>query len=411
MTEHPASQLTSQSGQSAVQPEQTAPQESAAQSASSPPQTQRSEALTTTEGTAKKQRLEWLDALRGFTMILVVAFHVSQIGFGEKPKMSSSLSFFLLFRMPLFFFISGFLAYKAGLLWDLTTFLKLTAKKLRVQIVPTVVFFFFAMAVLQPKFWPAVEAAWHSPFKGGYWFTIALLYMFLVYYIFAYAESKILKYLGRWSWVPILLLFIVSLLLYESCFLPKYFEWAQGHKGGHPNSQFLFDTSLIKAMEYFPFFVFGNIVRRYWPIAQRVMDSRWFYPVIIVIVIFSALDVLKWHTLRMAWANLPNTLAKFLLLTIVFMYFRCYQKYFTRFTVIGASLQYIGRRTLDIYLIHYLFMPNLPGVGQFFHTFRHNFAIDTTLSVIIALIVIGFSCVTSNILRVSPFFKKWLFGR
>ena len=60
---------------------------------------------------------------------------------------------------------------------------------------------------------------------------------------------------------------------------------------------------------------------------------------------------------------------------------------------------------------NYLFMPNLPGVGQFFHTFRHNFAIDTTLSVIIALIVIGFSCVTSNILRVSPFFKKWLFGR
>ena len=104
----------------------------------------------------KKPRLEWLDALRGFTMILVVAFHVSQIGFGEKAKMSSSLSFFLLFRMPLFFFISGFLAYKAGLLWDLKTLLTNTAKKLRVQIVPTVVFFFFAMAVLQPKFWPAV---------------------------------------------------------------------------------------------------------------------------------------------------------------------------------------------------------------------------------------------------------------
>ena len=29
----------------------------------------------------KKVRLEWLDALRGFTMILVVANHVSQMGF------------------------------------------------------------------------------------------------------------------------------------------------------------------------------------------------------------------------------------------------------------------------------------------------------------------------------------------
>ena len=29
----------------------------------------------------KKPRLEWLDALRGFTMILVVAYHVCQQGF------------------------------------------------------------------------------------------------------------------------------------------------------------------------------------------------------------------------------------------------------------------------------------------------------------------------------------------
>ena len=97
--------------------------------------------------------------------------------------------------------------------------------------------------------------------------------------------------------------------------------------------------------------------------------------------------------------------------TIVFMYFRHYAKYFTKFTVVGRSLQYIGRRTLDIYLIHYLFLPNLPGVGDFFKANQHNFAIDLTLAVLIALLVMGFSCVTSNILRVSPFFKKYLFGR
>ena len=37
--------------------------------------------------------------------------------------------------------------------------------------------------------------------------------------------------------------------------------------------------------------------------------------------------------------------------------------------------------------------------------------IDTTLSVLVGLIVIGFCCITSNILRISPIFKKWLFGR
>jgi surface polysaccharide O-acyltransferase-like enzyme len=93
------------------------------------------------------------------------------------------------------------------------------------------------------------------------------------------------------------------------------------------------------------------------------------------------------------------------------MYFRHYHQYFTQRTVVGRSFQYIGRRTLDIYLIHYLFMPNLPTLGSFFSQYRHNFILDTTVSVFLALLVIGFSVITSNILRVSPFLKKWLFGR
>ena len=80
-------------------------------------------------------------------------------------------------------------------------------------------------------------------------------------------------------------------------------------------------------------------------------------------------------------------------------------------TIVGSSLQYIGRRTLDIYLIHLLFLPNLPTIGKFFQTYQHNFIVDTTLSVAIALVVIGFCCIASNILRISPFFRKWLFGR
>ena len=164
-------------------------------------------------------------------------------------------------------------------------------------------------------------------------------------------------------------------------------------------------------MRYMPFFLFGNIVRRYWEQAQRLFDSRWFYPLLITVVIFAAFDCLKWHTLRMEWANLPHTLARFGLPLICFLYFRHYQQYFTKLSVIGVSLQYIGRRTLDIYLLHFLFLPNLPEVGSFFDQHRHNFVIDTTASVLIALVVIAFCIITSNILRVSPLLKKWLFGR
>ena len=196
---------------------------------------------------------------------------------------------------------------------------------------------------------------------------------------------------------------------YDTCYQPKYFDWALGHKGD-PN-EFMNYSSFNQLFTYFPFFLYGNIVHRYWDKAQQIMDSQWFYPVIVFLVIYAWLDSQKWHWLRMAWAIIPLTMARFLLLTIVFMYFRHYQQYFTQRTIIGASLQYIGRRTLDIYLIHYLFLPNLPTIGTFFNQYRNNFALDTTLSVLIALIVIGFCCITSNILRVSPFLKKWLFGR
>lgn len=353
----------------------------------------------------KKQRLEWLDAMRGFTMILVVANHVGAMAFEIPHGVSTSLQFLVLFRMPLFFFVSGFLAYKASLVWDLATFGTLVGKKLRVQIIPTVVFFLLAATLLTKDLWATIPDWLSRPTKGGYWFTIVLLYMFLVYYVFAYIESK----LKVKSWISITLLFLLSLAFYESCYLPKYFSWAFGWRG-RPN-EFMNYSSLTLLFQYFPFFLYGNIVHRYWEQAQKVMDSRWFYPIIVVVVIFAAMDTLKWHTLRLAWAILPLTLARFILLTMVVMYFRHYQEYFTKFSVIGASLQYIGRRTLDIYLIHYLFLPDLPTIGAFFDKYRHNFVLDTLTTVITALLVIAFCIITSNILRVSPFFRKWLFGR
>ena len=93
----------------------------------------------------KKPRLEWLDALRGFTMILVVAYHVAEMGFGESWRHSSSMPFLVLFRMPLFFFVSGFLAYRASQVWNLSNLGSLLWKKIKVQTIPTVVFFFFAI--------------------------------------------------------------------------------------------------------------------------------------------------------------------------------------------------------------------------------------------------------------------------
>ena len=367
-----------------------------------------------------KPRLGWLDALRGFTMLLVVTNHVALKSFGMQIRWSAALQFFLLFRMPLFFFISGFLAYKASRIWNAHTLGELTLKKLRVQIIPTAVFFLLFLAMIPTTpFIDSLNEALASSMKAGYWFTLVLLYMLLTFYLFSYVESKIFRgYEGTGARgrentpappILILLLFIISLCLFETCYLPRQFSWALGHKG-QPNA-FMNYSSLVEMIRYFPFFLYGAIVHRYWDRAQRLMDSRWFFPLVVLLALITTLEVIKWHTLRMEWASLPHTLAMFLLLTIVFMFFRHYSDFFSDKTVLGRGLQFIGRRTLDIYLLHYFFLPKLPMVGEFFRVNRHNFILDTTAALAVALVVVAFCVITSQLLRVSPFLKKYLFGR
>ena len=353
----------------------------------------------------KKQRLEWLDALRGFTMILVVAYHVCLMGFKENARFSPSMTFLIFFRMPLFFFISGFLAYKSNFNWTRGRLAMMIWKKFKIQVIPTVIFMIVAAVVLKPKFWPGLQEMLESPTKGGYWFTWTLLIMFIIYYIFDYITLKL-----HWhNWVPVLLLWIFAVAVYATCFMPKWFDYAQGHKPRE--AAFLDTTSIYQVMQYFHFFLYGNIVHRYWDKFQRLFDSKWFLPLIVVLVFFCAYDVLKWHTLQFQWTNLPRTLTMYIMMTIVFMFFRYYQDSFTKQHVIGRGLQYIGVRTLDIYLIHFLFIPDLSILGEYFDAHRHNFIIDSTLGILVALLVIAFCILVSNVLRMNPFMKKYLFGR
>ena len=58
----------------------------------------------------KANRLHYIDFLRGITMILVIYSHVNYKLFANYPE-SIINNIFITFRMPLFFFISGFFLY------------------------------------------------------------------------------------------------------------------------------------------------------------------------------------------------------------------------------------------------------------------------------------------------------------
>jgi fucose 4-O-acetylase-like acetyltransferase len=345
-----------------------------------------------------KERLQWLDALRGLTMILVVANHVAQMCYGINVKTSASLPFFVLFRMPLFFFVSGFLVWKPDMLWTPVRLGMMVWKKFKVQMIPTLVFLCVYIVVRRPHFWDAFIDIMQRPTKGGYWFTWALLIMFIVYFLFSFLESK-LKW-GRWA---IWILWIACLFVYETSYLPKVFTY--------PKSDFMQWSSLIQVIYFMHFFVFGNIVARNWLRVERLLDTRGPFIILILVAFFSTADALKWHTLRGEWLNLSRTVAMYSLMMIIVMTFRHYHEAFSQKTRGGRLLQYIGTRTLDVYLLHYIFMPKLPQVGRWMNANQPNFLVEQLLTIGMALLVVAMCCVVSHVLRVSPVLKKYLFGR
>lgn len=350
------------------------------------------------------KRLPWLDALRGFTMILVVAYHVAQFAFHETEKTSAALPFLVLMRMPLFFFVSGFLAYKASFSWTVPNALKLTWKKLKVQIIPTLVFMvLFVIFRMKGDFSDNFMRLLASPTKGGYWFTWVLLQMFIIYYVCCYLTSKIPHLRGGVRWCMLFFAWTASVVAYETLYMPKVFTY---HK-----DMFFAYSSLIQTIRYMQFFLLGNIVRRYWTRVEQLFDSPWFFPLIVTLAVVCCADIFQLHTLKKVWVNLPRTTAMYTLLLLVVMFFRHYQAWFEGEQKAGRFLSFIGTRTLDIYLLHFLLLPKIPQVGEWLNANQPNFLLSIVLSVSVALVVIAFCLLASQLLRVSPFLQLYLFGK
>ena len=97
---------------------------------------------------------------------------------------------------------------------------------------------------------------------------------------------------------------------------------------------------------------------------------------------------------------------------IIFTFFRKYETSFTQNRIIGKCLQYIGKRTLDVYLLHYFFLPygfhikSLPW-GKII---AENPALELTFALFLAGIIMCLCLITSNILRTSPLLGHYLFG-
>ena len=347
---------------------------------------------------SQNKRIGYIDALRGFTMILVVFAHVELFSLGITYDDTVIGSMFITFRMPMFFFISGFIAYKE-ITWDTSYYWKMLKKKSKVQIIPTLFFFILYYNI-------CLNTSIDAFFTKGpmaYWFTIVLFYMFLLYFTIMFLCSKF----NNKAWVSdiiIVLLGIIGAVTYFGGM--KFYQLDK-----YPI------LCLINLSRYFEFFVLGILCRKYHSKFYKIISND--KTKAILLLSFFSIFILSWkktlipdHSFIQIF-NLEFTL-RFLGLFTVFSIFFHYRGTFDNNNKSIKALRFIGRRTLDIYLIHYFFLPDLKLYFERFYNdgglIPQNSIIEFFIVILLTLLVISISLLTSAIIRSSSILGHYLLG-
>ena len=342
-------------------------------------------------------RYKFIDALRGFTMFLVVFWHVLALSLGLGDSILGDI--LGRFRMPLFFFISGFIGYKALDKFSTPNFSKMLRHKAFVQLVPTfIIFSFFQLSVGGNPI-----NFFHHGLKG-FWFTLVLFEMYAFYYISSYLFNK-MRLSKLQDWMLVLVIPVFWLISIGIGYMAK--------KGGVPN---IFTVLCISNLcMYLPFFAFGLILRKYESALLPIITNKKIFTAAFIVFAIGFLLKEKFLTkdhYQILYHILDSLILRFSGLIFVFgVFYHCSDK-INESGVISKTLQYIGKRTLDIYLLHYFLIPDLSQYGNFFVSNGKEFFVGEIFiaGFGIALPIIAVCLLISYVLRMSPILEKYLFG-
>ncbi len=263
-----------------------------------------------------------------------------------------------------------------------------------VQIVPT---FIFLALHERTNFFHQLGA-----FKGGYWFTFALF----VYFVLYITITKLTKYtfpnsphIREGVGVGFALLISIIAFGYDI----NYHRFAGELGWGREALGFIGFVT----WRYYLFFFLGTLVKKHFEKFCRMIES---WLLVMSVVICFVVMALSPRYEAMIPAYLRFAMSGLCGMVMVFTFFRKFASWFTKERWLGRSLQYVGTRTLDVYLLHFFFLPE-----SLLSYNRSLLAFDSKLLEVMivlgeALLVLAACLIASYLLRLSPFLAKYLFG-
>ena len=301
-----------------------------------------------------KRRIESFDVLKGMAIYLVVMGHVLTMCV---RGIDAAFVFKLIgqIHMPVFFFISGYFTYKES---DNTPFVAPRLKKRFVQLIipfftmSTLWVIYFPHSGLQSPLHDNLPGLYHSYWKDGYWFTLCLFELCVVYSLL-----RLLLVRVKSATLQALIMIVAYAILTAMSFTMADEE---------ANTDWI---GIGLVARFFPVFMLGVMSHKHRDQAKRLLQREWV--MLLSVVLFAITFYMVVYPWDMPWGENATTTALLKPLVLPAMH-ACLMALVVAMVVPWSNRQYgtpgrqpscvaryfslLGRESLGIYLLHYFFL-------------------------------------------------------
>lgn len=331
-----------------------------------------------------KHRLEYVDALRGLAILLVVFMHVPQYGFGQSIG-GYYMEMAILLAVPLFFFISGLFV---PLEITPPISIKKIGKRLHSILLPTFLIGGLYAMLNHISFMDMLQ----DKFKAGYWFTVTLFEFFVIIDMLRLMACKSQR------------LFFV--LLIGACFLCYGLSV--------PTVQRMYGDIVIAHIlgiaqwKYFIFFVLGMFVKHN---AGMIYSDKGGLAIVIAFLIVYAANAIGNFQLNGLLYNINLLLKEISIVLLAYYVFYTYRSKLSSQTRMGRWLSKIGTYTLEIYLIHYFVLPRNLNLLVDYSDLERNSLIAFLFLLVVTLGVVVVIYAVKVVLQCNVFIRRLIWNK
>lgn len=315
-------------------------------------------------------RINYIDALKGLAIILVVWGHIAEKSMGIENMPFNWM--YGSFHMPLFIFLSGLFAYKGmdRISWKyIWHFLQKKAARI---LLPFIVVGGFYSILVEHSFTAVLTGE-----SGGYWFLPALFYCMV---LGLFQRCLAVRWGGR---IKELIYFILvwgfaSLVWKEKIPVPY----------------------LLAALKMYPYFMAGHYFAQYRLLSNECLKKQWVQTVAILLYILTMAVSIK-------------TNFHFVSLTGIFAIVILLNLFATHSEVLPKWLSVVGKYSLEIYVLHWFFLPKMQDWGKYIlgqASFNKNIILTAMVCLLVSVFIIAVCMIVAKVVKQSTILDYLCFG-